>query len=341
VVTNPQVVAAAIDAFQAAGADVAVGESPIVGVKMEEAFEKSGIKFIADERNCPCIDMDKRKPVEIAIRDGVAIKKLQICSDIFDFDIIVSIPVMKTHMHTVATLSVKNMKGCLWRRSKVELHMLPHIPFVDDKPLNVAIADMASVLRPHLSIIDGTVGMEGIGPSAGDPKSLDLVIAGNDAIAADTAACIIMGIDPSHVPHLRIAAERGYGSIDPESFLAVNPEWSSLRSPFAPVPENLTMQFPEVTILDEQSCSACQSTVMLFLKRYADQLNEYFPEGKKINIAIGKGHKGVPPDTVCVGNCTRRFRDTGIHVPGCPPVASSILSTLKDQKETRQEQRDA
>lgn len=340
VVTNPQVVAAAIDAFQAAGADVAIGESPIVGVNMNTAFEKSGIRFIADERNCPCIDMDRRKPVEIAIRDGVAIKKLQVCADIFDFDIIVSIPVMKTHMHTVATLSVKNMKGCLWRRSKVELHMLPRLPFIEDKSLNVAIADMASVLRPHLSIIDGTVGMEGLGPSAGEPKSLDLVIAGNDALAADTAACTIMGIDPKDVPHLRIAAERGYGSIDPDSFSAVNPEWGSLRSPFAPVPYNLTMQFPGVTILDEQSCSACQSTVMLFLKRYADQLGEYFPGNKKITIAIGKGHEGVPPNTVCVGNCIRRFRDTGVHVPGCPPVASTILDVLKKQKEKQQERQD-
>jgi uncharacterized protein (DUF362 family) len=303
---------------------------------MEKAFEKSGITFIARERECPVINMDKRKPVEIAIREGVALKRLLVCSDIFDFDLIVSMPVMKTHMHTVATLSVKNMKGCLWRRSKVELHMLPRIPFVEDKSLNVAIADMASVLRPHLSIIDGTVGMEGLGPSAGEPKSLDLVIVGNDAIAADTIACIIMGIDPERLPYLRIAAERGYGSINPEEYFVTNPEWRSLCSPFIPVPENVSMQFPQATILDEQSCSACQSTLLLFMKRYADQLNEYFPDGKRISIAIGKGHKGVPPNTLCIGNCTRRFRDTGVYVPGCPPVASNILGTLDKMKENKE-----
>jgi prephenate dehydratase/uncharacterized protein (DUF362 family) len=332
VVTNPQVVAAAIDAFRAAGAaEVAIGESPITGVNLERAFEKSGIGFIAHERDCRLIDMDRRDPVEIAVSDGTAITRLKVCADIFDFDCIVSIPVMKTHMHTVVTLSVKNMKGCLWRRSKVDLHMLPRVPFTDDKPLNIGIADMASVLRPHLAIIDGTVGMEGLGPSAGEPKPLDLVIVGNDAVVSDSVACFLMGIDPKTVPHLRIAEERGYGSLDLGSCSITTPDWESLRQPFAPVPANLTMHFPRVTILDEQSCSACQSTVMLFMKRYGEQLNEYFPDKKPVYFAIGKGQKGVPPNTVCVGNCTRRFRDAGHYVPGCPPVASAILATLQKQ----------
>ena len=49
--------------------------------------------------------------------------------------------------------------------------MLPPMDGYDAKPIDVAIADMSGVLRPHLSIIDGTVGMEGLGPSAGKPKA--------------------------------------------------------------------------------------------------------------------------------------------------------------------------
>ena len=80
---------------------------------------------------------------------------------------------MKMHMHTGVTLAVKNMKGCLWRKSKVDLHMLPPLPGHNEKTLDIAIADMSAILRPHLSIIDGTIGMEGLGPSAGKAKQMD------------------------------------------------------------------------------------------------------------------------------------------------------------------------
>jgi uncharacterized protein (DUF362 family) len=68
-------------------------------------------------------------------------------------------------MHTGVSLAVKNMKGALWRRSKVELHMLPAVPGVAERSLDVAIADMSAALRPHLSLIDGTVGLEGLAPA--------------------------------------------------------------------------------------------------------------------------------------------------------------------------------
>ena len=63
ITTDPGVVAAAIDAFQAVGADVAVGESPITGVKAVDAFEDSGIALVARERDCKLIDLDARQPV--------------------------------------------------------------------------------------------------------------------------------------------------------------------------------------------------------------------------------------------------------------------------------------
>ena len=202
ITTHPEVVAAAIDAFRQAGAEVAVGESPITGVKTMEAFDATGITAVAQERDCPLLDMDQRPFVEMDIPEARVLHKLKISPEVLEFDVIVSIPVMKMHMHTDVTLSVKNMKGCLWRRSKVKLHMLAPIEGSDEKPINVAIADMASVLRPHLAIIDGTVGMEGLGPSAGQPKALGCVVVGADAFAADAVACRLMGTRAEEVPHL-------------------------------------------------------------------------------------------------------------------------------------------
>lgn len=328
VITHPEVVAAAIDCFQEAGAEVAIGESPITGVDVMEAFEVSGITAIAEKRNCSLIDMDRRPFVVREIPEAQVLSDLKLCPEIPEFDLVVSIPVMKMHMHTVATLSIKNMKGCLWRRSKVKLHMLPPVADSEEKPINIAIADMASVLRPDLAIIDGTVGMEGLGPSAGQAKELGVVVVCADGFAADAVACHLMGISAESVPHLRMGAERGYGIIDLDRCRIMPKHWQDWVSPFAQPPTNLTVDYPDIKVLDNNSCSACQSTLLLFLKRYGDHIVDYFPDGEKLNFAIGKGHTELPEKTICVGNCTIKQGEKGTYIKGCPPIASEILKVI-------------
>ena len=328
ITTHPQVIAAAIDAFKEAGANVAVGESPILGVKTKEAFDAAGMTLVARERHCPLIDLNARRFVKVPVPHGIAIDSLKVCPEVLEYDIVVSVPVMKMHMHTGVTLAVKNMKGCLWRRSKVDLHMLPPVEGRDEKPIDIAIADLSEVLRPHLSIIDGTVGMEGLGPSAGQAKPLGVIVVSADAFAADAIACKLMGMQAEDIPHLQIGAERGYGVIHLDH-IAVRPDnWHDWSSPFAQPPENLSMEFPNIRVLDKSSCSACQSTLFLFLKHYANRLLDYFPPNTSVRIAIGKGHGEVPEGTLCIGNCTASHRDHGIFIAGCPPVSSQILTTI-------------
>ncbi len=330
-ITNYNVISAAIDVFREHGAEVKIGESPIAGVKMDEAYQSSGLSDLAKEKNCPLVDLDINSYDEVSIPGGIAIQCLKVCKDIFDFDIIVSIPVMKTHMHTGVTLSVKNMKGCLWKRSKVDLHMLPPIENSDEKSLDIAITDLSSVLLPHFSIIDGTVGMEGLGPSAGKAKAIDTILISSHAYAADAVACAIMGIDANDIPHLSMGAKRNYGQIDLSKIKIQPGNWEDYIAKFELPPKNLSMEFENIQILDENSCSACQATLLMFLKQYGEEIFHYFPKDEDIKIAIGKGHKEVPMNTLCIGNCTAKHKKRGIFVPGCPPVSSEIYKRIKDK----------
>ena len=159
----------------------------------------------------------------------------------------------------------------------------------------------------------------------GKPKALGVVIVSVDAFAADSIACELMGISAGDVPHLRMGAERGYGVTDVGK-IRISPEnWEEVKSPFARAPEKLSVAFPGFTILDEQSCSGCQSTLLMFLERHGKELREKIPDKEEIVIAIGKGHKRLPDGTLCVGNCTVQNKKSGKFVPGCPPVASEIL----------------
>jgi len=236
---------------------------------------------------------------------------------------------MKVHMHTGATLSSKNMKG----RSKVDLHMLPQLEGTADKSLDIAIGDMATVLKPDFALFDGSIGQEGLGPGAGTPKKLNVVVAGGDAFAADAVACRLMGRNADEIPHLRIGAAKGCGIIDLDQISVSPGNWMDFASEFKAAPKNLSFEFPDVEVLDKNSCSACQSTLLLFLQRFGKSLADYIPADEPLRVAICKGHDELPDGTLCIGQCTVRRKEGGIYVPGCPPVGSQIFKTLQQHAE--------
>ena len=69
--------------------------------------------------------------------------------------------------------------------------------------------------------------------------------------------------------------------------------------------------------------------LLLFLKRYGEEMFQYFPCELPLNIAIGKGHEELSKNTILIGNCTRAHKEGRIFVSGCPPVASAIISEIK------------
>ncbi|MEW6380961.1 MAG: DUF362 domain-containing protein [bacterium] len=336
VTTHPLVVAAAIDFFRKqAPAQILLGESPILGVRALDALEKAEMADIARSKGVCLIDLDEGSPFELPVPQGKLLHSLRVCGPVREVDYLVSIPVMKTHMHTGVSLSIKNMKGVLWRREKARLHQLeyPALPAGQGKALDVAIADMAEVLRPDLALIDGTIGLEGLGPSEGDPKKAGLVVASQDCLAADAVAAFLMGFEPASIPHLRMAAERGTGTIDLAGMHILPPDYHHFRQSFAPPPKKISIQYPNVVVHDCNSCSACLSTTLLFLRRYLSQVPASLFQDGKLILGIGKELKDPPPGVVLIGNCTASHKDKGIYVPGCPPIASSILLRLQEEEE--------
>ncbi|NLN47035.1 MAG: DUF362 domain-containing protein, partial [Clostridiaceae bacterium] len=55
-------------------------------------------------------------------------------------------------------------------------------------------------IRPGFSIVDGVVGMEGMGPSAGSPKKAGVLVASLNPYAADLACARIVGFAPEKIP---------------------------------------------------------------------------------------------------------------------------------------------
>lgn len=331
VVTNPQVVAAAIDFFLQRKANVRVGESPILGASARQTFQATGIAAVAEQRGVELVDLDARPAKKLPVPNGRVLSELRFCPDVLEADLVVSIPVAKTHMHTVVSLGLKNMKGCLRGREKVRLHQISRPENFPDqlKTLDAAIADLASVFLPHLTLVDGSVGLEGLGPSAGSPKEFNTFVAGADCLAVDAVTAHLMGFDARNIPHLRLAAEATGRSIDLNDIETVPVDLGDLVNPFTPAPTELSVEYPGVMVHDCDSCSGCLSTVVMLLERYHSELLDYAGPDEKLHIALGKSIGDVPPGTVLIGNCAAAKKAQGLLIKGCPPVASDILAAIR------------
>lgn len=341
--TSPAAVAAVADFLLDWGiSNIVVGDSPILGVTAPETLAKSGIAAAALERKIDLADLDAEPPQMVSVPNPKVVKTLRVCRKALETDFIISVPVMKTHMHTQVSLGLKNMKGCLYKREKVRLHQLPPLKSLEPpaKPLDMAIADLAKILLPDLTVIDGSIGQEGLGPSAGEAKPFGAVVASFNCLAADATAARLMGSDPELIHHLRLAfselercsEERLHGLAD---FRVVPEDYMKWATPFQQPPSRISIEYDNVRLNDSDSCSACLSTVLMFLKRYQAEMADYFNADFPLRLAIGKGIGAQERNTILIGNCTIQQKAGCVFVRGCPPVASDIMKALKSIQNMR------
>ncbi|PKL40536.1 MAG: hypothetical protein CVV44_02725 [Spirochaetae bacterium HGW-Spirochaetae-1] len=331
--THPDAVAGVIEALRLGGAGkIAIGESPIVGVDVTKAFSLSGISDVAEKYDCELIDMDARDFITKEIPHGLVLDNTKICSTIYKFDILLSLPVAKCHMHTGVTLGIKNMKGCLYRREKIRYHQLEWRPGSEhqEKTLDLAISDMATILLPDITVIDGYIGMDGLGPSGGDPVHSNFALASAHPLGADIIGATLMGKKPGDIPHLRLIAERLGLSPEAGGYHVIPENYQEYITEYRDPPKDISIEYPDVELVDIDSCSACLSTVMLFLKRFKKDMEQYIPDDKTLALAIGKGvtEKDIREGTVLIGNCARLHSDKYTFVKGCPPVATRIFEAI-------------
>jgi uncharacterized protein (DUF362 family) len=100
--------------------------------------------------------------------------------------------------------------------------------------MNRNLVSLARATRPHLTVVDGFVGMHREGPRHGTPIRLGTVIAGIDPVAVDTVAAAVMGFDPSEIGYLVYAHEAGLGIGDLERITILGDPIATVRRKFVP-----------------------------------------------------------------------------------------------------------
>lgn len=203
--TNPEVVGALTALCLGAGAKrVRVMDQPFSGTP-QQAHANSGIEEAVHAAGGQMEIMKSMKYQEIAIPEGQSISTWPVYSDILNTDVLINVPIAKHHSLGRLTLGMKNLMGIILNPNKFHIN------------LGQRIADLTSLVRPHLTIVDGVRILMNHGPTGGDlndVKIANTIIASQDIVAADAYAATLFGLTGNDIPAIRAGAHMGLGTMD-------------------------------------------------------------------------------------------------------------------------------
>jgi uncharacterized protein (DUF362 family) len=207
--TNPHVVAEVVRlAFEAGAKKVVV--SDVSCNEAHRCFQRSGIWQATYELGATVILPAAHRFREIRMR-GDVLDQWPIYTPLVNADKVINVPVAKHHNLSRYTAAMKNWYGILGGRRN-RLH----------QNIDVSIADLATFMRPTLTVVDATRVLLRNGPQGGnidDARDVHQVIASVDQVAADAYGVTLIGERPENVKYLALAHERGIG----------NQHWQAVR----------------------------------------------------------------------------------------------------------------
>lgn len=203
--TNPEVVAVLVELALGAGAKrVKVMDFPFGG-SPESAYARSGIADAVNRSGGQMVIMNRAKFRETAIPEGRSITSWNIYQEILDADVVINAPIAKHHSLARLSLGGKNLLGCITDPGGIHAD------------LNQRIADLVSVIRPELTVVDAIRTLMRNGPTGGnldDVRMTNTVIASHDSVAADAYAVTLFDVALERIGYVVNAADMGIGTLD-------------------------------------------------------------------------------------------------------------------------------
>ncbi|GET20274.1 DUF362 domain-containing protein [Prolixibacter denitrificans] len=204
--TNPKLVKRIVEHCLDAGAkEVLVFDHTCH--EWSKCYKHSGIEQAVAEAGGKMVPGNSEKYYkQVNVKGGVKLKQTDVHELMLDTDVFINVPVLKNHSSSRATISMKNLMGCVWDRG-----------YYHKNDLHQCIADFLHFRKPDLNVVDAYRMMKQNGPvgvSLDDVVTLKSQLISTDIVAADAAAAKFLGMDPAKINHIKIAAEAGFGTMD-------------------------------------------------------------------------------------------------------------------------------
>ena len=185
--TNPCLIEAVCKILKKNNCKIFIGDSPFTNA--EDSFKASKIDKVAKKYGKQII-FEQEKLINIRDKDAKILKKFQIAKIVKDADLIIDMPKLKTHSLTKYTGAIKNLYGLI----PGGLKQRTHLKAKGDKKFSKVLVDIYQNVKPELVIMDGVIGMEGEGPTSGNPIKANLILVSKNCVALDIAATKIIDI---------------------------------------------------------------------------------------------------------------------------------------------------
>ena len=203
--THPALLCALAELLRERGAVAVIGDSPgglYNAAYLAGVYRATGVAAAEQygaELNQDFSQAKTENPEAAVMKSFQYTAWLDHCDGIIDFC------KLKSHGMMGMSAATKNLFGTIPGTMKPEYHFRypNHMDFAR------MIVDLAEYWKPRLTIVDAVVGMEGNGPTAGTPRHIGCLIAGTSTHRVDLVCARIIGLEPSAVPTLQAALERG------------------------------------------------------------------------------------------------------------------------------------
>jgi len=325
--------------------DITIGEGTVLANPKDtetprHAAAALGYDRLAQRYGVTFVNVFERPFEPVDLGDGI---RLNFNSDILGSDLVVNLPVMKTHNQTMVSLGIKNLKGVIDIASRKKCHSAD-----PQRDLNFMISRLADRMPAMLTLIDGIYTNER-GPSFdGKIRRSNILVASRDVLGADLAGARVLGFDPAQVPHLARAAANHGRPCDLSDTILRGESLESVASPHQ----------HDFLYTKDDDCElplpmARQGIKGLFYRKYDLSLCTYCSglngvilsairaawKGKpwdKVEVLTGKGMRAAAGmhKTVLIGKCIYQANKDNpdiremIAVKGCPPNPKHIVDAL-------------
>ncbi len=203
--TNPVVVEAVCKLLKKNNCKIFVGESSFTNTVC--AFKDSKIEKVAKKYGKVLI-FEQDKLIKIKDSKAKVLKSFYLSKTLKNVDVVINMHKLKTHLLTKYTGAIKNLYGCIPGGMKQKLHSKAP----NEKKFSKLLVDIYQNIMPEINIMDGIVGMEGKGPTAGNSKKANFIIASKNSVHLDIVCSKLMGYKVKNILMIKEALKRKLAS---------------------------------------------------------------------------------------------------------------------------------